>query len=73
MTRAKIYYGSADDENRTMFATVTGQMEDGTLVYTEIEQTDDGAIVTENGYPKLILDNQYRRYLRRGCQTFARL
>ena len=32
----RIYYGSAEDENmRMMFATVTGQMADGTLVYTE--------------------------------------
>ena len=70
----RIYYGSAEDENmRMMFATVTGQMADGTLVYTEIEQTEDGAIVTENGEPKLILNNQYRRYLRRGMQTFTRL
>ena len=64
------------DENyqvKNIFATVTGQMADGTLVYTEIEQTEDGAIVTKDGEPKLILDNQYTRHLKRGTQTFERI
>lgn len=74
MTKARIYYGVNDDDHtKIIYATVTGQMADGTLVYTEIEQTDKCAIVTENGEPKLILDNQYIRFLRRGMQTFKRL
>lgn len=71
----KIYYGATyeGDQIRTIFATITGQMVDGTMVYTEIEQTEDGAIVQENGEPKLILDNQYTRHLKHGMQTFERL
>lgn len=69
----KIYFGTITEENRNIFATVTGQMIDGTLVYTEIEQTNDGAIIKENGAPKLVLDNQFTRQLRKGFQTFTRL
>ena len=71
----RIYYGMAFSENkiRTVFATVTGQMSDGTLVYTEIEQNEDGSIVSVDGEPKLILDNQYTRHLKRGTQTFERI
>lgn len=71
----RIYYGVTfeNGEMRTIFATVTGQMIDGTLVYTEIEQTEDGAIVQENGEPKIIIDNQYTRHLKHGMQTFERL
>lgn len=70
----KIYYGMTFENNeiRTIYATVTGQMSDGTLVYTEIEQNDDGSIVKIDGEPKLILDNQYTRHLKRGTQTFER-
>lgn len=67
------YFGMVAKESRTIFATVTGQMQDGTLVYTEIEQTEDGAIVTENNEPKLILDNQYIRLMRNGWQEFIRI
>lgn len=69
----RVYFGLDTDSGRTIFATVTGQMADGTMVYTEIEQTKDGAIVTEKGEPKLILDKQYSRMLRYGAQTFTRL
>lgn len=69
----KIYFGYSTEESRTVFATVTGQMSDGTLVYTEIEQNEDGSIVSENNEPKLILDNQFTRHLRKGFQTFDRV
>lgn len=69
----RIYYGFEIETNRTMFATVTGQMSNGQLVYTEVEQKADGSIVTENGEPKLILDNQFLRRLRHGFQTFERI
>lgn len=70
----RIYYGVVEDEDmRIILATVTGQMSDGSLVYTEIAQTSDGAIEKENGEPKLILENQYRRYFKKGLQTFVRL
>lgn len=48
------YCGATFDENhefRTMFATVTGQMDDGTLVWTECD-----------GFGNLIdIEKQYRR------------
>lgn len=69
----RIYYGMDVESNRTIFATVTGQMIDGTLVYTEVEQNEDGSIVTKDGEPELILDNQYTRHLRHGMQTFSRI
>lgn len=73
--KAKIYYGAAieGDRDRIIFATVTGEMADGTLVYTEVEQREDGSAVFENGEPKLILDNQFTRRTRHGMQTFHRL
>ena len=69
----KIYFGLNVDEDRLMYATVTGEMADGSIVYTEIEHDADMAIVTENGEPKLLLDNQFSRRLRHGTQTFHRL
>ena len=71
----KIYYGATfeDGNMRAIFATITGQMADGTMVYTEVEQTKDNAAIIENGMPKLILDNQYTRHLKRGMQTFERI
>lgn len=69
----RIYYGYSTEEDREVYATVTGQMADGTLVYTEIEQNDDGSIVTENNEPKLILNNQFTRHLVKGFQTFERI
>lgn len=75
MTKQRIYYGGADDRkcNETIFAVVTGEMNDGTLVYTEVEQNEDGSVKKENGEYKLLLDNQYIRTLRYGCQYFVRL
>ena len=69
----RIYYGYNTEENRTVYATVTGQMADSTLVYTECETTNDGAVIFENDMPKLILDNQYTRHLKKGFQTFERI
>ena len=69
----KIYYGYSTADDRIIYATVTGQMCDGSLVYTECETTDNGAVIFENKMPKLILDNQYTRHLKRGCQTFERI
>lgn len=69
----RTYYGMELEHNRPMFATVTGQMDDGTLVYTEIKMNDDGSMATENGDPVLLLDNQYVRRMRYGTQTFVRI
>ena len=72
----KIYYGLKFEnghEPRNVYATVTGQMSDGTMVYTEIEQTEDGAIKEDNGEAKLILDNQFTRHIKHGTQTFERI
>lgn len=75
MKKQRIYYGGASDIkcNETIFAVVTGQMSDGTFIYTEVEQKSDGSVVIENGNYKLLLDNQYTRTLRYGCQYFIRL
>ena len=73
MAMPKIYYGSDIDDQHIMYATVTGEMADGSLVYTEIEQNPDGSIVIENGEPVLMLDKQYFRMLRHGYQTFVRI
>lgn len=73
MARPKIYYGSDQESGRTMYATVTGIMSDGSLVYTEIESQKNGAIVIENGEPKLLLDRQYIRHVKYGTQTFERI
>ncbi len=70
----RIYRGIETDKGRTIFATVTGQMADGSLVYTEIEETDEKAIkLNKDGTPKLILDNQYTRHVRYGWNTFDRI
>ena len=69
----RIYYGADEKDMRIMFAIVTGQMSDGTLVYTECEQTEGKAVAMENGEPKLMLDRQYTRHLKRGMQTFVRI
>lgn len=61
MTRK--YYGWNEDKNSTIFATVTGQMDDGTLVYTECD-----------GKGNLIdMDKQYTRQLRNHWQEFIRI
>lgn len=70
----KIYYGMTEKGTRVIMATITGEMADGTKVYTEIEMTEDGSIATdEDGEPKLILDNQYTRHLKYGTQTFCKI
>lgn len=71
----KIYYGATYEgsQMRVIFTTITGEMSDGTKVYTEVEQTEDGAIKQKNGEPILILDNQYSRHLKYGAQIFVRL
>lgn len=69
----RIYYGTKEMTTEAIMATVTGQMSDGTLVYTEIETRHDGSMVMENGTPKLILDNQYIRHMKHGMQTFERI
>lgn len=73
MARAKIYYGCDAKDNRIMYAMVTGQMSDGSFVYTEIAQNNDGSLAVENGNPKLMLDKQYTRKLMYGSQTFHRI
>ncbi len=73
MAKAKIYFGCDADNNRVMYAAVTGQMSDGSFVYTEIAQNEDGSIIIDKGEPKLILDKQYSRRLKHGSQTFHRL
>ena len=65
------YYGLAiepDNTTRTIYATITGQMDTGQYIYTEIEQDNTGAITD-----KLILDNQYIRTLKYGAQIFIRI
>lgn len=64
MAKQKIYYGmDVEGKKQTMFATVTGQMADGTLVYTECD-----------GLGNLIdIDVQYTRQLKYGAQTFTRI
>lgn len=69
----RIYYGMNEDTSKTMMATITGEMSDGTKVYTEIETREDGSVVMENGEPRLLLDNQYTRHLKYGTQTFSRI
>ena len=69
----RTYYGMNLKEDKAMYATVTGQMDDGTLVYTEIAMNEDGSMATKDGEPILIIDNQYRRKLKYGTQTFERL
>ena len=71
----RTYFGMVVGEGtaRMIFATVTGQMADGTLIYTEIDQNENGSIKTKNGEPVLILDNQFSRHLKHGTQTFTRI
>lgn len=59
----KKYYGWNDEESRVMFATITGEMADGTKVYTECD---------ENG-ETINLDKQYIRTLKHGAQWFFSL
>ena len=59
----KKYYGINTAENRVMFATITGQMADGTLVYTECDEK--GNLIDT--------DKQYTRTLKYGWQEFFRV
>ena len=66
------YYG-ADYENgmKPMYAVVTGQMADGSLVYTKIEMNEDGTLARdEYGDYALLLDEQYQRTIKHGCNVF---
>ena len=67
----RTYYGLAiepDNTTRQIYAQITGQMDNGQFVYTELEQDDTGAVTD-----KLLLDNQYRRTTKYGTQIFFRL
>ena len=57
------YYGWNDKEQRVMLATITGEMADGTKVYTEC--TGDRQLIN--------MDAQYVRTLRYGSVVFIRL
>lgn len=72
MAKQRKYYG-ADFENncKPMYAVVTGQMADGSLVYTKIEMNEDGTLSTDkNGEYILLLDEQYERTIKHGCNVF---
>lgn len=56
----KKYYGWNWEESRVMFATITGEMADGTKVYTECNE--NGEIINA--------DKQYRRTTKHGSQFF---
>jgi len=59
----KRYYGWNLKEDRAMIAIITGEMADGTKVYTECDE-----------HGKLLnLDNQYIRTLKHGSQIFLSL
>jgi hypothetical protein len=57
------YYGWNDDEDRVMFATVTGEMFNGMLVYTECD--GNGNLIN--------IDKQYYRTLKCGTQCFFKI
>ena len=63
MEKAKVYYGWNDKENRVMFATITGEMNDGTKVYTECNENNE----------LVNADKQYRRMTKYGTQCFFSL
>lgn len=66
------YYGADYNNNfAPMYAVVTGQMSDGSLVYTKIETDENGAVVKdERGEYVLNLDEQYQRTIKHGCNVF---
>lgn len=63
--KQRIYYGAdiAKETNEVMFAVVTGQMSDGTFVYTECDAKGN----------LLDLDKQYTRHTKYGAQYFKRI
>jgi hypothetical protein len=63
MNKQRIYYGYNYDESRVMFATITGEMCDGSKVYTECDA--NGAIINAA--------KQYARTTRHGAQIFIKL
>ena len=74
MTKQRKYYG-ADSENgfKPMYAVVTGEQADGSLVYTKIEMNEDGSLaIDERGEYILSLDEQYYRTIKHGCNVFFR-
>ena len=67
----RTYYGLAiepDNTARRIYAQITGQMDTGEYIYTEVEQDEAGAVTG-----KLLLDNQYIRTLKHGSQIFFRV
>lgn len=62
--KQRIYYGAdIAHQERVMFVTVTGQMSDGTFVYTECDGKGN----------LLDLDKQYTRHTKYGAQYFKRI
>lgn len=57
------YYGWNISENRVMLATVTGCMDDGTMIYTECDPH----------FNLIDIDKQYIRTLKHGEQIFFRI
>lgn len=68
----RLYYGmDYENETKPMYAVVTGQMEDGSLVYTKVEVNEDGSVAKdEHGEYILSLDDQYQRTIKYGCNVF---
>lgn len=54
------YYGWNNEESRVMIATITGEMSDGTKVYTECD--GNGNLID--------IDKQYYRRTKYGTQCF---
>lgn len=61
--KVKRYYGWNVSEGRVMLACITGQMSDGTYVYTECDPACN----------LIDPEKQYTRRLRHGWQDFIRL
>lgn len=61
MSKVKVYYGLNYEESRTMLGTITGEMIDGTKIYTECDW--EGNLIN--------MDKQYRRTLKYGTQLFT--
>ncbi|MBR5354666.1 MAG: hypothetical protein IK122_00880 [Alphaproteobacteria bacterium] len=71
MKTRKYYGANYYDHFNPMYAVVTGQMDDGTLVYTKIATNPDGSLeIDEYGEYVLELDEQYSRTIKHGCNVF---
>ena len=57
------YYGYNNDEGRAMYATITGEMCDGTKIYTECD--NHGNLIN--------IGKQYIRTLKHGSQWYFRI